>query len=504
LSGPPIQPHRPLLLSRSPYLAEFRPTLALAFPIIVGQVSQMLMGITDTVMIGHVGKVPLAASAFAHGLFTLVFIVGIGVLMSVSVLVARAHGAGQPRECADYLRHGMALALVLGLGGAVVMVGLAPWLHLFGQPPEVVAAVRPYFELIGWSLVPTLVFQVLRQFSEAVGHPWAPMGILLGGVLLNVFLNWILIYGNLGAPALGLEGAGWATLASRLVAAVVLWWWLAGRRELRGEWPAFAEPMAGKPSFAEASEGAALSAEASERANLWVARWKAWFAELEYGRVREMLGIGVPAAVQLVFEAGAFVAAALMMGWLGTVPLAAHQIALTCAGFTFMFPLGISIAVSVRIGRTVGEGRRAALRPIGFGALATGAAIMFAFAGVFALAGSWIVTGFTSEADVAGLAARMLVVAAIFQIFDGGQVIGAGALRGLADVRVPTAITFVAYWVIALPFAYVFGVRGDAGAIGIWAALAAGLAAAALLLGWRFYHKTRPAPAAPERSTSNA
>ncbi len=481
-------------MSRSPFIAELRPTLALAFPIIVGQVSQMLMGITDTVMIGRVGKVPLAASAFAHGLFTLVFIVGIGVLMSVSVLVARAHGAGQPRECAAYLRHGMALALALGLAGAVVMTVLAPFLHLFGQPPEVVAAVRPYFEIIGWSLLPVLVFQVLRQFSEAVGHPWAPMGILLGGVLLNVFLNWILIYGHLGAPAMGLEGAGWATLAARLIAAVFLWWWLAGRRELRAEWPAFAGPTAGDPAFAKPTAGEPL----------WVTRGRAWFSDLQWGRVREMLSIGVPAAIQLVFEAGAFVAAALMMGWLGTVPLAAHQIALACAGFTFMFPLGLSIAVSVRIGRTVGEGRRSALRPIGFGALGAGAMIMLAFAGLFALTGPWLAAGFTSETDVVALAAKLLVVAAIFQIFDGGQVIGAGALRGLADVRVPTAITFVAYWVIALPSAYIFGVRGSFGAIGIWAALAAGLAAAALLLGWRFYHKTGPAHAAPERSTSNA
>lgn len=484
LSAPLRLIHRLPRVSRSPYIAELRPTLALAFPIIVGQVSQMLMGITDTVMIGRVGKVPLAASAFAHGLFTLVFIVGIGVLMSVSVLVARAHGAGQSRECAAYLRHGMALALALGLAGAVVMTVMAPFLHLFGQPPEVVAAVRPYFEIIGWSLLPVLVFQVLRQFSEAVGHPWAPMGILLSGVLLNVFLNWILIYGNLGAPALGLEGAGWATLAARLIAAVVLWWWLARRRELQAEWPAFAEPTAGRP--------------------LWVTRGRAWFSDLRWVRVREMLGIGVPAAIQLLFEAGAFVAAALMMGWLGTVPLAAHQIALACAGFTFMFPLGLSIAVSVRIGRTVGEGRRSALRPIGFGALGAGAMIMLTFASLFALTGPWLAAGFTTEADVVALAAKLLVVAAIFQIFDGGQVIGAGALRGLADVRVPTAITFVAYWVIALPSAYIFGVRGSFGAIGIWAALAAGLAAAALLLGWRFYHKTGPACATPERSTSGA
>jgi MATE family multidrug resistance protein len=341
----------------------------------------------------------------------------------------------------------------------------------------VVAAVRPYFELIGWSLLPTLIFQVQRQFSEAVGHPWAPMGILLGGVGLNVFLNWILIYGNLGAPALGLAGAGWATLASRAVAAGMLWWWLARRPELQAAWPAFAKVAPGGPVGNPP-----------------------WLAPLAWARLREMLGIGLPAAGQLLFEVGAFAAAALMMGWLGTVPLAAHQIALSCAGFTFMFPLGISIAVAVRIGRAVGEGRRAALRPIWSGALAAGALVMLGFAILFALTGRWLAMGFTPEGDVVALAARLLVVAAIFQVFDGGQVIGAAALRGLADVRVPMGITFIAYWVIALPLAYLLGVRGGYDALGIWWALAAGLASAALLLGWRFYHKTR-APVASLSAT---
>lgn len=443
------------------YLTEIRRTLALAFPIVIGQLSQMLMGIADSVMIGRVGSVPLAASAFAHSLFTMAFIFGIGVLMSVSVLVARAHGARQPAVCADYLRHGMVLALVFGTGGAGLMFGFVPWLDGFGQPVEVVAAVEPYFQIIAVSLVPTLIFQVLRQFSEAVGHPWGPMGILLASVGLNVFLNWVLIYGNLGAPALGLEGAGWATLIARVVSVAGLWAWLRHRQAVRREWPG--EP--GNPG---------------------------WWAPIDRPRVREMLAIGVPAAGQLMFEAGAFVAAALMMGWIGTVPLAAHQIALSCAACTFMIPLGLSIATSVRIGRTVGEGRHEALRPIGFGALATGVACAVLFTLVFVLAGPWIVRGFTHEIDVADLAARLLIVAAIFQIFDGGQVIGAGALRGLADVKVPTGITFLAYWVLALPTGYFLGVRGM-GPMGVWYGLALGLAVAAVLLAIRFYIKSKPA-----------
>ena len=452
-------------MSRPPP-SEIRQTLALAFPIIIGQVSQMLMGVTDTVMIGRVGKVPLAASAFTHSLFMLVFIVAIGVLMSVSVLVARAHGARRSGECAALLQHGMMLGLGLGAAGMAAMLAVGPWLGHFGQPPEVVAEVRPYFDLIAWSIIPTLVFQVLRQFSEAVDHPWAPMGILLGGVALNVVLNWILIYGNLGAPALGLEGAGWATLISRVLAAAFLWWWLARRPEIRPEWPA---------------------------ARLV----RSWFTRPEWPRLREMLRIGLPAAAYLVFEVGAFSAAALMMGLLGTVALAAHQIALTCAGFTFMFPLGLSIAVSVRIGRALGEGRAGALREIGFGALGAGSLFMLGCALVFLLAGRFVVAGFATEPEVIALAAQLLVVAAVFQLFDGGQVICAGALRGLMDVKVPMVITFVAYWVIALPGGYWLGVRGAHGPLGIWAALAAGLAFAASLLAWRMYRKTDPAHLSP-------
>ncbi|MCC6415531.1 MAG: MATE family efflux transporter [Opitutaceae bacterium] len=421
----------------------------------------MLMGVTDTVMIGRIGAVELAASAFANVLFTVAFIAGIGILMSVSVLVARAHGARQSRDCAEYLRHGVWLAVGLALAGMVLMFLAALRLDHFGQPAEVVAAAEPYLQLIACSLVPTLLFQVFRQFSESVGHPWGPMVILLGAVALNVVLNWVLIYGHLGAPALGLAGAGWATLIARIVAAVVLWLWLRRRSEVKAEWPAH-----------------------NDNAR--------WFAPISRSHLRAMFGIGIPAAGQLLFEAGAFAAAALMMGWIGTIALAAHQIALNCAACVFMVPLGLSIATSVRIGRAVGEKNTAALRPIGFGSLATGVCFAVLFILFFSLAGKHVVAGFTHEVAVVELAARLLIVAALFQIFDGGQVIAAGALRGLADVKVPTVITFTAYWIIALPTGYFLGVRGI-GPMGVWYGLAAGLAFAAVLLARRLYVKTAPA-----------
>ncbi len=480
---------------RPAYLSEVRQTLALAFPIVVGQVSQILMGITDSVMIGRIGKVPLAASAFAHGLFNLIFICGLGLLLAVSVLVARAHGARQSRECAEYLRHGLVLALGLSAVSLVVIGGLATQLHRFGQPAEVLAVVNPFFVIIGVSLVPAFLFQVFKQFSEAVGHPWVPMMILLGCVGLNALLNWLLIYGHWGLPELGLAGSALATLTARTVSVLLLWWWLSRRKEVRCEWP----------SFAKASEGTALSEAAAGGSSVAVGMARtqagnpAWFAPFSVQRFREMLGVGVPAAGQWLFEAGAFSAAAIMMGWVGTVSLAAHQVSLSCASSAFMFPLGLSIATSMRVSRAVGEGRREAVRVIGFGSLGAGVVMMGGFALLFALGGRWLATGFTPDAAVIELTARLLVVAAFFQLFDGAQVIGAGALRGLTDVKIPTLITFVAYWGLALPGGYLLGVRGPFGPEGIWAGLALGLAFAAVLLAWRFYHKTAPESLSPIR-----
>ena len=436
-------------------LAELRPTLALALPIIAGSVSQILIGLTDSAMIGHVGRVPLAASAFAGSVFGFFFIVGLGLLAPVSVLVARARGAGRGDECARWLRHGLVLALAVSAFTALLLAALATQLRHFGQPAEVVSAMTPFFVIIAVSLVPTMVFQALRQFSEAMGRPWLPMAILFLSVALNAFFNWVFIFGHLGAPALGLTGSGCSTLLARTLGVGLLWAWLRRQPAMRALLP----------------RGRDLAAVA-------------------WPHFREMFQIGVPVAGQLMFEVGAFSTAAVLVGWLGTVPLAAHQIALSCASMTFMFPLGLAMAASIRLSQAVGSGRREALRPIGFGALGLGVTVMGAFALVFAFAGGWISRGFTTDPEVAALATRLLLVAAVFQIFDGGQAVSAGALRGLTDVKVPTAITFIAYWLVALPAGYLLAFPGGLGAGGIWAGLAAGLACAAVLLAARLVRAT--------------
>ncbi len=439
----------------SSFLKEVRPTLALAVPIIAGQVSQMLMGITDSAMIGHTGTVPLAASSFGGNVFQLFYIVGIGLMIPVAIFVSRSRGAGKAEECAEYLRHGVWLAVIVGTAFTLILAALAPLLDRFGQPPEVVAIVTPFYLWIGGSITSVLIYLAVRQFAEAIGHPWIPMLVMLAGVGLNALLNWVLIYGHLGLPALGLTGAGISTFVSRALGAWVIFNWLRRHPGVQAAWP------------------------------------KRWLAPLSKARLREMLGFGVPAAGSMLFETGAFVASALMIGWLGPVPLAAHQIALTCAGTTFMFLLGFSMAAGMRISAARGAGETTRLRPIGFTALGLGSLCAATFMLVYLVGGHQIASWFVRDGEVVALAAKLLVVAAFFQLVDGGQVIGAASLRGLGDVKLPMLITFIAYWVIAIPLGYFFGVRGTSGAVGMWSALATGLAFAAVFLAWRFVRLTR-------------
>jgi MATE family multidrug resistance protein len=427
-------------------LKELRLTLALALPMIVAQVSQMLIGITDAAFIGRVGTVELAACAFTHGVFGLCFIVGIGLLIPVGVLTARDHGAQDDAGCTAWLQHGRAMALMSGGSAFLLLAGVSTQLHRFGQPAEVVAVMRPFFLLNSLSLVPAFYFQVQRQYLDALGRPWVGTSVMLADVALNALLNWMFIWGHFGAPALGLTGSGVATLIARTLAVSIIAIWLRGQHAPAGglAWPRF----------------------------------------------RAMLAIGIPAAISLLFEAGAFATAMLMMGWLSATALAAHQIALSCASFTFMFPLGLSMATSIRISKTLGAGQRAALRPIGFGSLGLAALVMLIFGGTFAMGGVALASGFSADPAVITLAAQLLTVAALFQLFDGSQVVASGALRGLTDVKVPTVITFVAYWLVSLPVGYGLGFHTALGPVGIWTGLASGLACAAVMLSWRFHLKT--------------
>jgi len=302
------------------FISEARATLLLALPLIVGQVGQMLMGVVDTVMIGHVGVVPLAASTFANTLVMVPWLFGVGLLVSISIRVSRGRGGGRHDEVRGAMRHGTWLALVLGFLSLTILIGLVPWLGMFGQADEVVESAPVYLMLVACSLVPGFVSMAWKNFADALNRPWVPFWILMAGVGVNVFLNWLLIFGNWGLPGLGLEGAGWATLAARSSVVVGLYLWVTG----------------------------------SPRVNEWSP--KRWWGGWNGNEFRGLLGLGVPIGLQLVAEVGAFSAGSLMIGSIGVIALAAHQVALTCASTSFMIPLGVAMAITVRMGEASGGG----------------------------------------------------------------------------------------------------------------------------------------------------
>ena len=433
-----------------------RPTLWLALPIIAGQVSQMVMGLIDTAMVGRLGVVPIAASAFAGSLISVPLVFGIGLMMALGIRISQARGAGEDDSIAELLRHGMLLALLVGtiLGGAVWV--LSGFLGHFSQPVAVAIGARPFLLWLGASLpLVTLVFG-LKNFCEALENPWPPTLILVAAVPLNIALNWLLIYGNWGAPALGLSGAGAATFSARAVSLGALWLYVSREPRFGALWP------------------------------------RGWRARFRFAPLRVLLELGVPSALQIVLEVGAFSLGAILIGRLGAAPLAAHQIVLACAGTTFMVPLGLSMAASIRVGAVAHHPDKA--RAIGLNALALALMSAGTSASGYALFRSQIAASFVADPRVASLAATLFLVVAIFQVMDGVQIVSAGLLRGLSDATFPMLASLTSYWLIGLPFGYVAAFRWQWGALGVWIGFAIALTLLASALSWRFWtHSARGA-----------
>jgi MATE family multidrug resistance protein len=439
-----------MALSLSITRRELRPTLALAIPITAGHVGQMLLGIADTVMVGRVGMVPLAGIALANILFHVVFVFGIGMLTAVSVGVAIAHGAEDRHEEGEVMRRGLLLAGLTGIPLAGLLVITPPWLVSLGQDAAVVATATPYLFWVAASMPVALATLALKNFTEALSSPWPAFWTGIVAVTLNVFLNWVFIFGNLGAPALGLTGAGVATFIARLfwLGALFLW-------------------MCRDPRF---------------RASLPLGRW---FNRINPKELFTMIRLGLPIAIQLFLEVGAFCAGAFLMGWLGTAALAAHQIAITCAATTFMFPMSLAMAVTIRVGHVMGSREPERVAPISAGALGLTLLLAGAFAVMFILGRTTIAGWFTHEPEALMLAAQLLVIAGAFQLADGVQAVAMGALRGLKDVRIPTILVFVAFWLISLPLGSLLAFGTDAGPKGIWYGFSSGLLAVAITLTLR-------------------
>lgn len=431
--------------------AELRAMLRLALPVVVVQVGLMLMGVVDTIMVGRLSATALAAVALGNLYFFAIAIFGQGVLMALDPIIAQAVGARDELAIARGLQRGMLIALALSIASSLLLLPAEPVLRGLRQPGDVVPLAAGYVRAVVPGMLPFFVFVVLRQGLQAMHRLRAILIATLVANLVNVFFNWVFIFGHLGSPPLGVVGAAIATSIGRWILALLL---LAlAWRHLRPHLiPWRRDTLAAEPMM-------------------------------------RMLRLGVPVGLQYQMEYGAFAAVALLMGLLGTVQMAAHQVAINLASLTFMVPLGVSSAAAVLVGQGVGRDDQVEARRAGGAALALGAAFMTLTALVMLLAPEAIARVYTGDARVIALAAALIPIAGVFQVFDGLQAVGTGVLRGAGDTRAAMIAGFVGYWLIGIPVSAWLGFRTPAGPLGLWWGLVAGLASVAVFLLLRIRHK---------------
>jgi MATE family multidrug resistance protein len=439
-----------MTLERLSYQQHFKKIINLAFPVVLSQIGHVMVGIVDSIMVGQIGSEALAASSFANSIVMVLMMFGIGVSYGITPLVAQADGEGDTTKISRLLRHGILLCGATGFGLMLLGYLLSFAFDGFGQPEEVISMGTPYYYVILASLIPLMIFQNFRQFLEGLSITKPTMYISIGANLINILLNYLLIYGKFGFPELGLIGAGWGTLISRLFMAIGLLIYIGkGKRT---------------EIFKEGLRIFSISA--------------AYF--------KPMLKIGVPSGAQFVFEVGAFSVAALMMGQLGVVPLAAHQIAISLVSLSYMMATGIAAASTVRIGNQIGKRDAFNLKRAGNMSFII-SLIFMAFCSVIFITGNqFFPTLYVDDPELIQIAGSLIIVASFFQLSDGVQVVGLGALRGMSDVKIPTIITLISYWVLGIPASYLFGFVLEMGPEGIWYGLLVGLSASAIALFVRF------------------
>jgi len=430
-------------------------TLVLSYPVIIGQLGFIMMGVVDSLMVGEIGPVPLAAASLANSIVILIFIIGIGVAYAVTPLVAIEVGAEKFSESKIIFRHAILISVILSILFASIIFICAELLKYFNQPLEVAAEAESYTRIVGISIIPALWFQTCKQFIEGFSFVRPAMIITLLANLVNAAGNWIFIFGNLGMPAFGLDGAGFATLGSRIFMAAALTIYIMKSQVFRNYEISFS------------------------------------IKDIRYTMIAKILRIGLPSGFQYFFEVGAFSFAVIMIGWLGTKPLAAHQIAINLASVSFMAALGISNAGGIRVGNAVGRQDIIETRKSGFSAVILGAVLMSASGIIFIIFRKELPEFYIDDESVISIASSLLIIAALFQISDGVQAVGIGICRGLTDVRIPTLITFVAYWILALPIGYLFGFVFKLGVQGVWLGFLVGLTASASMLTLRFNVKSK-------------
>lgn len=432
------------------YVPTLKRLLKISYPIVLGQVSIVLMGITDNMMVGQTGSVALAAASIVNSTFFLLFTLGIGIVSVLAPLTATAKGADTTSIVKDYFHMGLVWALIAGGGFGIIFGVFAGGISWLEQPPEVNTLAIPYFRIIGSSALPLAIFMAAKGVSDGLGRTIQGFWITLIGLVVNILLNWTLIFGKFGFPAMGLNGAGWATLIARWLMAILILWQLV-------------RPHGGisLPLFPFSLNRLVF---------------------IKIGRM------GLGAGLQYFFETSAFVFAAYIIGWMGAEKLAAHQIAMGLASMTYMFSLGISIAGSIMVGEAKGSNNYPALVRAGRVCFAVTAVFTFFFASCFILLNNWLPLLYVNPAEheVIMIASELLLICSIFQLSDGTQVVAQGLLRGLGDIKIPTIITLVVYVGIGLPWAYFLGYRSGWGVKGVWIGFAIGLSASAILQCWRY------------------
>ena len=446
------------------YTKEFRYNARLAAPVILGMLGHTFVAFADNVMVGQLGTAELAAVSLGNSFVFVAMSLGIGFSTAITPLVAEADGSGDRVAGKNALKHGLVLCTLLGLVLFGIILLAKPLMQYMDQPEEVVQLAIPYLDIVAFSLVPLIMFQAFKQFSEGLSQTKYPMFATVLANVVNIVLNYLLIFGAFGFPKLGIIGAAIGTLMARLIMLLFLWYLLKNRKKFHDFVTGFN------------------------------------FRRLETKEVRKIISLGFPSALQMFFEVGIFTAAVWLSGVLGKNPQAANQIALNLSSMTFMFGMGLGVAAMIRVGNQKGLRNFKELRRIAQSIFFLTLLLEIVFAALFLLGRYWFPTLYLDEQDllnqadnleVIALAAQLLLVSAFFQISDGLQVVILGALRGLQDVKIPTLITFIAYWVIGFPLSFYLGLYTGLKSIGIWIGLLSGLTASAIMLYIRFNYMTR-------------
>ncbi len=453
-----------LNLALSDYTREFKYNTKLATPVILGMLGHQVVALVDNIMVGQLGSAELAAVSLGNSFMFVAMSLGIGFSTAITPLVAEADGEGNREKGKSSFKHGLFLCMVLGIILFAAVMVSKPLMYVMSQPPEVVDLAMPYLTLVAVSLVPMIIFQGFKQFSDGMSMTRFPMYATIVANLVNILLNYMFIFGKFGAPELGVVGAAIGTLASRVVMVAYLWYLLSRR----------------------------------EKSRFFVTGIKIF--TLSKAMLKKLLNLGFPSAMQMLFEVGIFTSAVWLSGILGKNPQAANQIALNLASMTFMVSMGFSVTAMIRVGNQKGLRNFKELRRVAISIFLLTSILSLIFALGFIIFNGELPKifldynnplQFADNHEVVMLAAQLLIIAAIFQFTDALQVVALGALRGMQDVKIPMFLTLIAYWVVGFPISYYLSMHTSLESMGIWIGLLAGLTASGVMLFIRFNYLSK-------------